>query len=68
MWMTLWKKKDRREISDMKEFVIEKTERMEFVLKQIAKILATNTNYATVVSAPQDASRKSQIYSAFRGR
>ena len=25
------------EISDMKEFVIEKTERMEFVLKQIAK-------------------------------
>ena len=41
------------EISDMKEFVIEKTERMEFVLKQIAKMLAVNTNYATVVSAPQ---------------
>ena len=37
----------------MKEFVIEKTERMEFVLKQIAKMLAVNTNYATVVSAPQ---------------
>ena len=29
------------------------TERMEFVLKQIAKMLAVNTNYATVVSAPQ---------------
>ena len=48
----LMEEKD-HEISDMKEFVIEKTERMEFVLKQIAKILATNTNYATVVSAPQ---------------
>ena len=48
----LMEEKD-HEISDMKELVIEKTERMEFVLKQIAKILATNTNYATVVSAPQ---------------
>ena len=48
----LMEEKD-HEISDMKEFVIEKTERMEFVLKQIAKMLAANTNYATVVSAPQ---------------
>ena len=32
----LMEEKD-HEISDMKEFVIEKTERMEFVLKQIAK-------------------------------
>ena len=48
----LMEEKD-HEISDMKEFVIEKTERMEFVLKQIAKMLAVNTNYATVVSAPQ---------------
>ena len=47
----LMEEKD-HEISDMKEFVIEKTERMEFVLKQIAKMLAVNTNYATVVSAP----------------
>ena len=41
-----------REVSEMKEFVIEKTEKMEKVLKQVAKLLATNTNYATVVSAP----------------
>ena len=44
-------KKD-KEISDMKEFVIEKTEKMEKILKQAAKMLATNTNYATLVSAP----------------
>ncbi|MCD8132937.1 MAG: heat-inducible transcriptional repressor HrcA [Clostridiales bacterium] len=41
------------EVSEMKEFVIEKTEKMEQVLKTIAKLLAANTNYATVVSAPQ---------------
>ena len=44
-------KKD-KEISDMKEFVIEKTENMDKILKQAAKMLATNTNYATLVSAP----------------
>ena len=43
-------KKD-KEISDMKEFVIEKTEKMDKILKQAAKMLATNTNYATLVSA-----------------
>lgn len=42
-----------KEVSEMKEFVIEKTEKMEKVLKQIAKLLAVNTNYATIVSAPQ---------------
>jgi heat-inducible transcriptional repressor len=48
----LMEEKD-REVSEMKEFVIEKTEKMEQVLKQIAKLLAANTNYATIVSAPQ---------------
>lgn len=42
-----------KEVSEMKDFVIEKTEKMEQVLKTIAKLLATNTNYATIVSAPQ---------------
>lgn len=41
-----------QEVSDMKEFVIEHTEKMEQVLQKVAKILATNTNYATMVSAP----------------
>lgn len=40
------------EISEMKNFVIEHTEKMEQVLQQVAKILATNTNYATMVSTP----------------
>ncbi len=41
-----------RQVSEMKEFVIEKTEKMEQVLKQMAKMLAANTNYATMVTAP----------------
>ncbi|GFI26854.1 heat-inducible transcription repressor HrcA [Lachnospiraceae bacterium] len=47
----LLKSKD-KEISDMKEFVIEHTEKMEKVLKQVAKVLAQTTNYATMISSP----------------
>lgn len=47
-----------REVTEMKEFVIEKTEKMEQVLKQVAKLLATNTNYATMVTAPAITSNK----------
>ena len=41
-----------REVNEMKKFVIEHTEKMEQILQQAAKILANNTNYATMVSAP----------------
>ncbi len=41
-----------REVTEMKDLVIEKTEKMEQVLKQVAKLLANNTNYATMVTAP----------------
>lgn len=48
----LMEEKD-REVSEMKEFVIERTEKMEQVLKNVVKLLATNTNYATMITAPQ---------------
>jgi heat-inducible transcriptional repressor len=48
----LMEEKD-REVSEMKEFVIERTERMEQVLKNVVKLLANNTNYATMITAPQ---------------
>ncbi len=41
-----------REVADMKEFVIEHTEKMENVLKQVVRLLANNTNYATMITAP----------------
>ena len=42
----------KREVDEMKSFVIEHTEKMDQVLQQVAKILANNTNYATMVTAP----------------
>ncbi len=48
----LMREKD-REVTEMKAFVIERTEKMEQVLKQMAKLLAVNTNYATMIAAPQ---------------
>lgn len=42
-----------KEVSEMKDFVIEHTEKMEQVLQQVAKLLAVNTNYATMITSPQ---------------
>lgn len=42
-----------REVEEMKELLLEKEDKMDHLLKQVAKVLATNTNYATMISAPQ---------------
>ena len=47
-----------KEISDMKDFVIEHTEKMEQVLKQVARMLAKTTNYATMISSPKYSGNK----------
>ena len=47
----LMKEKD-QEVSEMKEIMIEKTDRMERVLKQVVKVLASNTNYVTLITGP----------------
>lgn len=41
-----------KEVTEIKEFMIERTEKMEQVLKQVVKLLANNTNYATMITAP----------------
>ncbi|MCR4937991.1 MAG: heat-inducible transcriptional repressor HrcA [Lachnospiraceae bacterium] len=41
-----------REISDLKELLSEAEEKMDLMLKKVARVLAVNTNYATVVTAP----------------
>lgn len=42
-----------REVSEMKNFLIQRVDRVELLLKQMAKLLAVNTNYATMISAPR---------------
>jgi len=41
-----------QEVAEIKEMMIEKTDRMEKVLKQVVKVLASNTNYATMITGP----------------
>ena len=42
-----------REVVEMKEMLLERQDKMEVLLKQVVKVLAQNTNYATMISAPQ---------------
>lgn len=41
-----------REISEVKELMIERTDKLEVVLKQVVRTLAQNTNYATMIAGP----------------
>ena len=42
-----------QEVKEMHQILLEKEDKMESILKQMAKMLAVNTNYATLVTAPQ---------------
>ena len=41
-----------QEVNEMKELLLEKEEKLDSLLKQTAKVLANDTNYAAMVSAP----------------
>ena len=41
-----------QEITEIKGQMLEKADKMEELLKQVAKVLANNTNYATMISTP----------------
>lgn len=49
---TMMAEKD-REVRDMKEVLLEKEDKIEHLLKQVAKVLAVNTNYASMITAPR---------------
>ncbi|MGB8452049.1 MAG: heat-inducible transcriptional repressor HrcA [Anaerocolumna sp.] len=46
------------EVENIKEILIEKADKIDLMLKQIAKLLAVNTNYATLVTKPHYRSKK----------
>ena len=48
---TMMEEKD-KELEELKEMMLEREDKMEHLLKQVAKLLAVNTNYATMISAP----------------
>ena len=41
------------QLENAKKLMIEKTDKMEHLLQQVARVLAKDTNYATLISAPQ---------------
>ena len=43
-----------QELAEIKNIMIEKTDKVDKVLKKAAKMLATNTNYATMISSPMN--------------
>lgn len=47
-----------REVNEMKDILIEKADKVERLLKNVAKSLAVNTNYATMISAPSSNTNK----------
>ena len=51
-------KEKEAEVAELRDLIIEKTDKMDKVLKKVAKVLASNTNYATMVSVPQYSGNK----------
>ncbi len=43
---------ERKEVEDMKNILLEKQDKLENMLQKVAKLLAANTNYATMISSP----------------
>jgi heat-inducible transcriptional repressor len=52
-------KEKEKEVDDMREFLNDKVDKVETLLKNMAKMLATNTDYAAMISAPQ--ARKNKV-------
>lgn len=46
------------EVEDMKELILEKADKLDQLLKQVARLLADNTNYTTLVTKPRYRSKK----------
>ena len=42
-----------QEVTEMKELMIQRVDRVELLLKRLAQMLAANTNYAAMISGPQ---------------
>ncbi|CRZ34247.1 heat-inducible transcription repressor HrcA [Herbinix hemicellulosilytica] len=53
LYVDMLLKEKNKEIENMKEILIEKADRLESMLQKVAKLLAENTNYTTMVTTPK---------------
>ena len=54
LYVDMLMKEKEQEITEREDAMLEKADKVEKVLQQAAKVLASNTNYATMVSAPMN--------------
>ena len=54
---TILQAKD-KEVSDIQDLLLEREDKIDLLLKQVAKLLAQNTNYTTMVTKPRYEHRK----------
>ena len=47
------KEQKEQEVKEQQELLIQKQDKMELILKQVVRVLANNTNYATMITAPR---------------
>ena len=47
-----------KKVTEKEDLLIEKVDKVETLLQNMAKVLANNTNYATMVSAPKSQENK----------
>ncbi len=45
-------KEERREVEEMKSLLVSREDRLENILKEVARLLAANTQYTSLISAP----------------
>ncbi|HEX3076443.1 MAG TPA: heat-inducible transcriptional repressor HrcA [Lachnospiraceae bacterium] len=53
LYVDMLLKDKEQEVEDMRGILLEKADRLENLLQQVAKLLAVNTQYTTMVSTPQ---------------
>jgi heat-inducible transcriptional repressor len=53
LYVDLLLKDKLQEVEDMKTLLLQKADKLENILQQVAKLLAVNTNYTTMVTTPQ---------------
>lgn len=58
LYVDMLMEKKEQELNEMQEQMLQKADKMEQLLKQAAKVLASNTNYATMVSTPRGSANK----------
>ena len=49
----------KQEVAELSAFIVQRVDRLEQLLKQVARFLAANTNYATMISGPS--ARRSKV-------